>query len=54
MSHRGGTTVDVEETEPVSTLELYGTRHSNKIPSVQMAAILCDYFHDVLAVSLIY
>ena len=53
-SHCGGTTLD-EETEPVSTLELYAPTmvHTSlyKIP-LQMTTMIYDYFH-VLTVSLI-
>ena len=55
MRLRGGTTLDDEETEPVTTLELHTpTMAQNtiiKIP-VQMTTMLHEYFH-VVTVSLI-
>ena len=50
MRLRGGTTLDDEETEPVTTLELHTpTMAQNtiiKIP-VQMTTMLHEYFHVV-------
>ena len=54
MSHCGVTTLDDEETEPVSTLELYAPTMAQdiiiKIP-LQMTTMIYDYFH-VVTVSL--
>ena len=54
MSHCGVTTLDDEETEPVSTLELYAPTMAQdiiiKIP-LHMTTMIYDYFH-VVTVSL--
>ena len=55
MSHCDVTTLDDEESEPVSTLELYTPPMAQDIIiklSLQMATMIYDYFH-VLTVSLI-
>ena len=50
MSHCGVTTLDDEETEPVSTLELHAPTIAQdiiiKVP-LQMTSMICDYFHGV-------